>query len=93
VLAVAEDPDVVFCQLAPWQFDYSGDKMNVKRTFRRFSCLVTRVLGNMGCDGSTPLVERFSSPVTASETEGRWLKGFYLDEPQEFDDPYRTFNW
>ena len=93
VLAVAEDPDVVFCQLAPWQFDHSADKMNTRRTFRRVSCLVTRVLGNMGCDGSTPLAERFSSPVSASETEGRWLEGFYLDKPQEFDDPYRTFGW
>ena len=26
-------------------------------------------------------------------TEGRWLKGLYLDEPQEWDDPYRFFRW
>ncbi|MGQ9730081.1 MAG: carbohydrate binding domain-containing protein [Candidatus Zipacnadales bacterium] len=26
-------------------------------------------------------------------TEGRWLSGFYLDEPEEWDDPYRFFRW
>ncbi len=93
VLAVAKDANVAFSQLAPWQFDYSGDKMNIKKTFRRTSCLVTRVLGNMGCESRAPLLERFSSPVTAGETEGRWLQGFYLDQPQEFDDPYRSFGW
>jgi beta-galactosidase len=88
-----EDPNVVLCQLAPWQFDHSGEKMNDKRTFRRLSCLVTRVLGNMGCEGSTPLLERVSSPVKAGEAQARWLDGFYLDRPQEFDDPYRFFGW
>jgi len=26
-------------------------------------------------------------------TEGRWLKGLYLDVPEEWDDPYRFFRW
>ncbi|MCS7254770.1 MAG: hypothetical protein NZ781_12205 [Armatimonadetes bacterium] len=26
-------------------------------------------------------------------TAGRWLTGFYLDTPQEWDDPYRFFRW
>ncbi len=26
-------------------------------------------------------------------TEGRWLEGFYLDVPEEWDDPYRFFRW
>jgi hypothetical protein len=25
--------------------------------------------------------------------EQRWLKGFYLDVPEEWDDPYRFFRW
>ncbi len=33
-------------------------------------------------------VEPISNP-----TEGRWLEGLYLDEPQEWDDPYRFFRW
>jgi len=91
VLATAEAGRVVFCQLAPWQFDYSGEKMNIKRTFRRVSCLATRLLANMGATGRTPLLERFASPVAAEEK--RWLNGFYLDTPEEWDDPYRFFRW
>ncbi len=66
VLAVAENANVVFCQLAPWQFDY--EKLyNVKRTFRRTSFLVTRLLGNMGVSSiSTHLLSRFSTPVAAA---------------------------
>jgi len=93
VLAKAENANVVFCQLAPWQFDYSGEneKMNIKRTFRRISCLATRLLGNMGAAGRTPLLGRVSSPV--AQAEKRWLEGFYLDTPEEWDDPYRFFRW
>ncbi len=91
VLATARDGAVVFCQLAPWQFDYSGEKMNVKRTFRRVSCLVARLLANMGAAGQTPLLAHFSRPVAEGET--RWLDGLYLDKPEEWDDPYRFFRW
>jgi hypothetical protein len=92
MLAVAPDANVVFCQLAPWEFDYQK-YYNLKRTFRRTSCLVTRVLGNMGVEEPTPLLKRFSSPVPAAAAENRWLTGFYLDQPSEFDDPYRYFQW
>jgi hypothetical protein len=92
VLALAPDANVVFCQLAPWEFDYQK-YYNQKRTFRRLSCLVTRVLGNMGVAEPAPLLERFSSPVGKAGGEDRWLAGFYLDKPQEFDDPYRFFPW
>ncbi len=93
VLAVAPDANVVFCQLVPWEFDYLK-YFNQKRTFRRASCLVTRVLGNMGVGEPVPLLERFSSPVgKGAAGEGRWLTGFYLDKPEEFDDPYRYFGW
>jgi hypothetical protein len=92
VLAVAPDANVVFCQLAPWEFDYQK-YYNQKRTFRRLSCLVTRVLGNMSVDEPTPMLERFSSPAKAAAGERRWLAGFYLDKPEESDDPYRYFQW
>jgi hypothetical protein len=55
--------------------------------------LFSRLLGNMGASGSTPLLPRFASPVTSDEPEGRWLQGLYLDEPEEWDDPYRFFRW
>jgi beta-galactosidase len=91
VLAIASPPNVVFCQLTPWQFDYLGN-YGLKRTFRRTSFLVTRLLGNLGVNSETPLLTRFSAAVEGEEP-GRWLKGFYLDEPEEWDDPYRFFRW
>ncbi len=92
VLAKAENADVVFCQLVPWQFD-PKKQMNLKRTFRRCSCLVTRLAANLGAAGSTPILTRFRSPVDASRGEKRWLDGLYLDAPEEWDDPYRFFRW
>ena len=91
VLAVAEGGRVVLSQLVPWEFDYSGEKMNVKRTFRRVACLTNRLLANMGAAGKTRVLEHFAKPV--GEDEKRWLEGLYLDVPEEWDDPYRFFRW
>ncbi len=91
VLAVAGEGRIVFCQMVPWDFRYR-DNFGLKRTFRRTSCLVTRLLGNLGMQGRTPLIARFSRPPQADEP-GRWLNGFYLDDPEEWDDPYRFFRW
>jgi hypothetical protein len=93
VLATVPGANVVFCQLAPWDCDYSNEKHNVKQTFRRSSFLVTRLLGNMGVEFTTPLLARFSQPVNTAKAEKRWLEGLYLDEPEEWDDPYRFFRW
>jgi hypothetical protein len=92
VLACAEKLNVVFCQLAPWEFDQKKQS-NLKRTHRRASFLVTRLLANLGVAGSTPILARFYSPVAAAKPERRWLSGLYLDEPEEWDDPYRFFRW
>jgi len=91
VLGQVKDANVIFCQLAPWHLDYSGEKMNVKRTFRKLSYVTTRLLANMGAAGQTPLLEHFSRPVGSDEQ--RWLDGLYLDVPEEWDDPYRFFRW
>ena len=94
VLAVAESGHIVLCQLPPWQFNIQ--QQNTKRTFRRTSSLLSRLLGNLGVQGQTPLLERFSKPVKLADgqsDEKRWLKGFYLDTPEEWDDPYRFFGW
>ncbi|HPC95691.1 MAG TPA: glycoside hydrolase family 2 TIM barrel-domain containing protein [Sedimentisphaerales bacterium] len=91
VLAVAPGGKVVFCQLVPWRFEYRSN-FGLKRTFRRSSFLVTRLLANLGAQAQTPLLGRFSRPVEGDEP-GRWLQGLYLDEPQEWDDPYRFFRW
>jgi hypothetical protein len=92
VLAKAESLNIVFCQFAPWQFDYK-ELYNLKRTFRRTSYILTRLLANMGAAGETPLLERFGTPVDVSRAEKRYLKGLYIDVPQEWDDPYRFFRW
>ena len=83
---------MVFCQLVPWEFDYSK-RYNLKRTYRRASFLVSRLLANMGAAGTTPVLTRFSSAVSAAKPERRWLDGLYLDQPEEWDDPYRFFRW
>ena len=89
--AGAERPNVVFCQLAPWQFD-PAKSSNLKRTFRRSSFLLTRLMGNMGVAARTPLLERFLQPTNGA-AEARWKEGLYLDTPEEWDDPYRFFRW
>jgi hypothetical protein len=92
VLARADNVNVVFCQLVPWQFD-PKKQMNLKRTFRRAAVLVTRLAANMGAAGPAPLLARFRHPVGASRSEERWRDGLYLDAPEEWDDPYRFFRW
>ncbi len=92
VLAASDDGNVVFCQLAPWQYD-PQKAMNLKRTFRTSSRLVTRLAANLGAAGTTPILARFHSPVESGRGEKRWLDGLYLDTPEEWDFPYRFFRW
>ena len=90
VLARVGSADVVFCQLLPWRFD-PARSMNLKRTFRRVSSLVTRLTANLGAAMTTPLLARFGRPAAAGDR--RWLDGLYLEVPEEWDDPYRFFRW
>jgi hypothetical protein len=74
----------------------SVEPRNLKRTYRRINCLISRLLGNLGAAANTPLLQRFASPVDDPPDDpivGRWLEGFYLDRPAEWDDPYRFFRW
>ena len=92
MLAKVDDANVVLCQLVPWHFD-PAKQMNLKRTFRGASRLVTRLAANLGAAPATPLLPRFRTPVDAVRHEQRWLDGLYLDVPAEWDDPYRFFRW
>jgi hypothetical protein len=92
VLARAENANVVLFQMPPWQFA-GNPQANLRRTSRRLSVALGRLLANMGVAGSTPLLERFGHPVTDTKSEKRWLDGYYLDSPEEWDDPYRFFRW
>jgi len=31
--------------------------------------------------------------VAMAGAEARWRDGLYMDEPEEWDDPYRFFGW
>jgi hypothetical protein len=92
VLAQAQKMNVILCQIAPWQFDGSPQQ-NLRKTHRRTSFLVSRLLANLGVAGSTPILARFHTPVDAAQPDKRWLDGLYLDQPEEWDDPYRFFRW
>jgi len=92
VLATAKNANIIFCQLVPWQFD-PNKQSNLKRTYRRASLVVTRLLANLGVSSTVPILERFHTPVDAAKAEQRWLDGLYLDRPEEWDDPYRFFRW
>ncbi len=92
VLAAASGRDLVFCQMAPWLFA-DDTKPNLKKTHRRASFMVSRLLANLGAGARAPILGRFDRPVSASEPQPRWRQGLYLDEPAEWDDPYRFFRW
>jgi hypothetical protein len=92
VLATTANSKIVFCQLIPWQFDPTRPA-NLKRTYRRASFVVTRLLANAGVAGTSPILARFNTPVDTEKSEKRWLDGLYLDQPEEWDDPYRFFRW
>ena len=53
--------------LASWYFNHGPEQFNLRRTFGRTSFAVSRLLGNLGVAGSTPLLERFADPVGASK--------------------------
>jgi hypothetical protein len=73
-------------------FSYS-EQYNLRQTYRRASFLVTRALANMGVVGPTPLLSRVSSPSSTAKPEKRWLDGLYVDQPEDWDYPYRSFCW
>jgi len=53
----------------PWRFSYRTEQHNLRRTYRRASFLVTRLLANMGVSGETPLLGRFATPVAEATGE------------------------
>lgn len=48
----------------PWFFTWPLEQQNLRRTYRRTSFLIARLLANMGVSADTPLVTRFSSPAS-----------------------------
>jgi hypothetical protein len=50
-------------------------------------------LANLGAAESTAILSRLKEPVSPTEATKRWQTGLYLDQPEEWDDPYRFFRW
>ena len=50
----------------PWFFSWPLQQENLRRTYRRASFLLSRLLANMGVAGETPLLSRFSTPVNGT---------------------------
>ncbi|HMJ64998.1 MAG TPA: hypothetical protein VK615_06580, partial [Candidatus Binatia bacterium] len=67
VLATANNANVVFCQIVPWQFDPTKQS-NLKRTYRRASFVLTRLLNNLGVASSSPILTRFNTPLATAKS-------------------------
>jgi len=69
---LAQDGNVVYCQLLPYALT-SGqgvdEQLNVRRTFRRTSCMLNRVLANLGVRGATPLLDHFATPLDQDQAD------------------------
>ncbi|NUQ63106.1 MAG: hypothetical protein HUU20_11570 [Pirellulales bacterium] len=65
VLAQAQSANVVFFQFPP--DDSFNEQLNLRRTHRRVSYALARLLANMGVASPTPLLSRFSTPVGQDE--------------------------
>jgi hypothetical protein len=100
VLAKAAAANAVFCQLAPWHYDYNADNgaawimyhksHNVKWTYQHTSVLLARLLGNMGVGTSTPLVSRFAMSAGQGESLQDLIDAPWLESgPTEFVLPTR----
>lgn len=83
---------VVLCQVVPWELEGRREP-NARKTYRRTSFVLSRLLANLGVAMPTPLLDRFGGGVGSDTGEGRWLRGLYLDRPEAWDDPYRFFRW
>ena len=64
----------------PWNFSWRTEQHNLRRTYRRSSYLVNRLLANMGVRGETPLLARLSTPTSGPPRESVVKNGdFRLD--------------
>ena len=68
----------------PWFFTWRMEQQNLRKTFRRSSFLVARLLANMGVRGQTPLLSRFSTPTSGTPKEPVVKNGdFHLDTDKD----------
>lgn len=59
----------------PWEFTWPTEQQNLRRTYRRWSFLVNRLLANMGVATETPLLSRFAKPASGTADESLLRNG------------------
>ncbi len=59
----------------PWDFTWPTEQQNLRRTYRRWSFLVNRLLANMGVAADTPLLSRFAKPSSGATGESLLRNG------------------
>jgi hypothetical protein len=105
VLARLDNANAVLCQIVPYQFYETVEKLadapgadgdssdyvkhNLRRTFRRSSLLVSRLLANQGVRAATPLLSRFASPVTDVHAESLLANGDLATDSDQDGTPDR----
>ena len=86
---------------ATWQSLFEYQRFAPPETWKEFTFLVqanataasqTRFQIWHGAAGTLWLSDVRMAPCDAP-SQGRWTSGLYVDEPQEWDDPYRFFRW
>jgi hypothetical protein len=64
----------------PWFFTWQTEQQNLRKNYRRTSFLLSRLLGNMGVRGKTPLLSRLATPASGPAAESIVRNsGFRLD--------------
>lgn len=53
--------------LSPWFFNWKTEQQNLRKTYRRSSFLLARLLANMGVHAHTPLLSRFAMPAGGAD--------------------------
>ena len=68
----------------PWFFTWRTEQQNLRKTYRRASFLLSRLLANMGVRGKTPLLSRVSTPASGPARKSIVKNGgFRLDENRD----------
>jgi beta-galactosidase len=65
---------------SPWYFNWTTEQQNLRKTFRRTSFMLSRLLGSLGVRPQTPLLERFASPVVSSGQPSIVRNGQFLED-------------
>ena len=84
-----------------WRSLFEYQRFDPEETWKEFTFLVqanatalskTRFQIWHGQQGTLWISDLCMAPCDPP-AEGRWTSGLYVDEPQEWDDPYRFFRW